>query len=302
MGEKCIGLLGATSLVGECLIPQLGDGGWRVVAFSRNDSNKSTDHIEWRHLISNVNEPLLQDEVEKKTYLTVNQRLPLWICVAPIWVLPEYFKMLETYGVSRIVVLSSTSRFTKVDSSDQNEYNTAVKLAEGEKNLRLWAESNGIEWIILRPTLIYGLGKDKNISEIARFIRRFGFFPLLGRATGLRQPVHAEDVATACATALVSPGVANHAYNLSGGETLSYREMIGRVFVALNRREHLFTVPQGIFWFALACLRLLPRYRHWSAAMAERMNQDLVFDHKEASRDLNFAPRPFHLTAEEISQ
>ena len=94
---------------------------------------------------------------------------------------------------------------------------------------------------------------------------------------GLRQPVHAEDVAAACAAALASPVAANSSYNLSGGETLSYRNMVERVFLALNFRVRLFTVPLGVFRLVLVCLRLLPRYRHWSTAMAERMNTNLVF-------------------------
>ena len=63
--------------------------------------------------------------------------------MVPIWVLPEHFLVLEASGARRVVT---------------------------------WAKSRGIEWVILRPTLIYGLGRDKNISEIARFIRRFSFF------------------------------------------------------------------------------------------------------------------------------
>lgn len=89
-------------------------------------------------------------------------------------------------------------------------------------------------WVILRPTLIYGRGRDRNITVIARFIRRFGFFPVLGRATGLRQPVHAEDVALACHRALEAPAATNRAYNISGGETVTYREMVRRVFLALE--------------------------------------------------------------------
>jgi nucleoside-diphosphate-sugar epimerase len=157
-----------------------------------------------------------------------------------------------------------------------------------------------VEWVILRPTLIYGRGRDKNVCEIARFIRRFGFFPLFGPAQGLRQPVHAEDLAAACLAAADAPAAANRAYNLSGGETLRYRDMVGRIFVALNRRPRLLPVPLGAFRTMLAAMRLLPRYRHWSAAMAERMNRDLVFDHAEAVRDLRFAPRPFHPSAADI--
>ncbi len=223
-----------------------------------------------------------------------------WICVAPIWVLPDYFDWLKASGARRVVALSSTSRFTKEDSSDSEEQTVARRLAACEARLQSWADENGVEYVILRPTLIYGRGRDKNIAEIARFIRRFKFFPLLGRATGLRQPVHAEDVAGACLAALETESASSRAYNLSGGETLTYREMVNRVFAALGRRPLLLSVPLWSFGVAVKCLRLLPRYRHCSIAMAERMNRDLVFDHAEATRDLGFSPRPFRLEAEDL--
>lgn len=231
-----------------------------------------------------------------------NEKIERWICAAPIWVLPEHFFLLKTYGVTRVVALSSTSSFTKGDSSDPSEQAVARKLSEGEERLRAWAEGRDVEWVILRPTLIYGGGRDKNIAEIARFIRRFGFFPVFGQALGKRQPVHAEDVVAACANALEGVRIANRAYNLSGGETLTYRAMVGRVFQALGRRERLLTVPLWLFRVAVGMLRLLPRYRHWTAAMAERMNRDLCFSHEEAKRDLNFSPRGFELVAADVQE
>ncbi len=222
--------------------------------------------------------------------------------MAPIWVLPQYFSMLERYGACRVVALSSTSRFTKTDSSDPAENAVALRLAEGEARLRTWAENKGVEWVVLRPTLIYARGRDKNIAEIARFAGRFGFFPLLGKAMGLRQPIHAEDVAAACMAALRVPVAANRAYNISGGETLPYREMVRRVFAAMRRRPRLVTIPLVVFRMAVACLRVLPRYRYWSVAMAERMNRDLVFDHVDAARDLGFSPRPFRLAPEDVAR
>ncbi|MEQ1528077.1 MAG: hypothetical protein ABL925_02095, partial [Methylococcales bacterium] len=72
--------------------------------------------------------------------------------------------------------------------------------------------------------------------------------------------------------------------------------MVNRIFADLNRKPRLITVPISAFKIAVACLRRRPRYRHWTAAMAERMNQDLVFAHDEAQRDLEFAPRPFYFT------
>lgn len=287
MGKPRMGLLGATSFVGSCLLPLLAQAGWRVEAFSRREPASSYAGVNWSVLAPDFR----PQETEK---------IEFWICVAPIWVLPQYFGLLEAYGVRRVVALSSTSLFTKGDSSDPGEQEIAEGLARGEDSLRTWGEDKGVEWVILRPTLIYGRGRDRNIAEMARFVRRFGFFPLLGRAGGLRQPVYVEDVALACLSALDTPRARNRAYNLSGGETLSYREMADRVFAALEHRPRLVAVPVWLIRLALVLLRRLPHYRHWSVAMAERMNRDLVFDHTDAARDLGYTPRPFRLVAEDL--
>jgi len=283
------GLLGANSLVGECVISRLSKDGRHTVAFSRHPPDGKTElGVTWLQLPASLP--------------THSEVLPIknWLCVAPIWVLPQYFGMIEVSGARRVVALSSTSLFVKKDSSDHGEQHIARRLAEGERALRAWAEARGVEWVILRPTLIYGRGRDKNLTEIARFVRRWGFFPLLGQAEGLRQPVHAEDVAAACVSALTSPAAVNRTYNLSGGETLSYREMVCRVFSSVGKVPRLVTIPRWLFRLAVAALRLLPRYRHWTVAMAERMNRDLAFDHADAARDLGFAPRPFRIVREDV--
>lgn len=283
MAELPVGVLGANSLVGRCLLPMLREVGRPVVSFSRRVV-KTDQGVEWRLLPCT-------ERVEK---------ISQWICVAPIWVLQDYFALMETCSVRRVVALSSTSRFTKVGSGDTADEAIAAKLIEGEARVQAWAENRGIEWVILRPTLIYGLGQDKNIGEIVRFIRRFGFFPVLGKAKGLRQPIHAEDVAAACVAALQAPDVRNRSYNISGGETLAYRDMVARIFVALRRRPRLLTLPLVVFSLVLRVLRRLPRYRHWSVAMVERMSRDLVFDHSEAARDIGFVPRKFHLVSDDL--
>jgi nucleoside-diphosphate-sugar epimerase len=285
-----VGVLGATSLVGTCLLPLLAEAYCQVTAYSRQAVGQAGNDVDWQRLPQMCFPPFPHDE----------RGVQHWICVAPLWVLPEYFALLNAQGARRVVVLSSTSRFTKDNSTDPNEQAIALRLADAEAHVREWAESSGVEWVILRPTLIYGLGRDKNIAEIARFIRRFGFFPLFGRANGLRQPIHAEDVASACLAALRTPRATNRVYNISGGETLTYRDMIARISTALGYRPHLLSVPLWIFSLTLSVLRCLPRYRQWSAAMAERMNQDLVFDHTEATRNFGFRPRQFMLSAADL--
>ena len=293
-----IGVIGATSLIGQCLLPLLSaEAGWEVAAFSRRAQDLhhhgETNPVDWQLL--RKAEPSHTEDVHPP-----EKQISHWVCLAPIWVLPEYFPMLSLYCVKHVVAISSTSRFTKCFSSDPTEQALAERLADGEERLIAWVKTKDVTWTILRPTLIYGLGSDKNISVIARFIRRFAFFPFLGAARGLRQPIHVNDVALSCLAALNGSDAINRSYNLSGGETLTYREMVGRIFSAMGKSPRFVTFPLWTFRVAVAYLRVLPRFRHWSAAMAERMNQDLVFDHEDACRDLGFSPRPFLLTREDL--
>ncbi|WP_163833050.1 NAD-dependent epimerase/dehydratase family protein [Spartinivicinus ruber] len=287
MNSQRIGLIGATSLVGQLLLPRLVDEGYNIVAYTRKSIHvQPGSSIQWRSFESSPSH--------------IAENIQYWICVAPIWVLPAHFELLESQGVHRIIVLSSTSRFGKLISKDVAERTLAQRLAEAEAKLQRWSDERKIELVILRPTLIYGRGLDTNVSEISRFILRFGFFPLLGQAQGLRQPIHADDVAQACVAALLHNDVSGRAFNLSGGETLPYKEMVERIFKAKGKKPRLFPVPLWVFGLAVAVLKLIPRYKHWSSAMAQRMNQDLVFDHSEATGAFGFRPRGFLLKLEDL--
>ncbi len=165
----------------------------------------------------------------------------------------------------------------KVNSPSAAERNTAARLAAAEKAV---AEAS-IAWTMLRPTLIYGLGRDRNVTAAAHFIRRWRFFPLAGPGKGLRQPVHADDLAAAAVRLIDDATHAGKAFNIGGGETMTYRAMIERIFAVLSIKPR---------FLQLTALGMLPGT---TGAMARRMEQDLDFDHGEVWRDLGLAPRRF---------
>lgn len=288
MLNRQVGLIGARSLVGAYLIPKLHQSGHKITAFSRRKSNcelsDGLTNIDWK--LIDAQPPIKNIE---------NHVIEYWISLAPIWTLPQMFHILQAYGVKRIVVLSSTSLFTKEKSNNFSEQSISSQLALSEENLKTWSKSHGVEWTVLRPTLIYDGYLDKNISEIAKFIRLFHFFPVLGEAKGLRQPIHAADVAAACVAALDSKSATDKAYNISGSETVTYRNMVLGVFNALGMRPRLLTVPLWLFCCAVSIVRILPRYRKWTSAMAERMNIDMIFSHDAAFKDFSFSSRSFDM-------
>ena len=292
-----IGVLGATSIIGEYLLPLLVEEGWDVVAFSRQKQfikkAAAAKQISWQLLTQYTSS-------EISSFQQTEKPITHWISLAPIVSLPEYCPLLLLYGVKHVIAVSSTSRFTKTVSSDPAEKKLAESLAVNENLLEAWAKKEQLTFTILRPTLVYGLGRDKNVSMIAGFIRRFSFFSVFGAAQGLRQPVHAQDVASCCAAALTAAAAINKSYNISGGEIINYREMVSRIFSALGKKPRFISFPLWLFRLVVSILRIFPSFHHWSSAMAERMNQDLVFDHEDARRDLGFDPRLFCLKADDL--
>jgi len=153
-------------------------------------------------------------------------------------------------------------------------------------------ERRGVGWTILRPTLIYGEGRDTNITPLSRLIRRFGFMPLVGGAPGLRQPVHAEDLAIGAISAASSAAAVNKIYSLSGGETLTYREMIGRIFDGLRRPRRTISVP--VFLWRAGFVLAKPLFPSANVAMGIRMMKDMTFDSTPAIQDFGWNPRGFN--------
>jgi len=190
----------------------------------------------------------------------------------------------------RVVVFSSSSVSTKLDSKDEGERHEIEELIVAENQIMAACGSAGVEWTILRPTLIYKEGRDRNITQIAEIIRKLRFMPLYGSASGLRQPVHAEDLALGAIAASHSSAAANRTY-FTSGPTLTYREMVGRIFDALSMPRRMVSLPPVLWQSAFAVAR--PFYPGITPAMGERMLKNMAFDTSPAAGDFGWSPRAF---------
>ncbi len=115
--------------------------------------------------------------------------------------------------------------------------------------------------------------------------------PLMGNGAGLRQPVHAEDLAIGAIAAAASDAAKGKTYALPGGETISYREMVGRIFDALGKPRRIISLPPMLWRAAFAVAR--PFLPNANIAMGNRMAKDMVFDASPAIQDFGWNPRGF---------
>ena len=255
-------VIGGTGLVGGYILEHLVRGGERPLALSRSQPDKPD--VDW-----------LRGDLEDPDTLKLPEFTTLY-CTADAVLVAGALPLLFNSSFEKIVVFSSTSVITKQETEIAEERDAIEKLADAERKIVTACEKQSVDWTILRPTLIYGEGRDTNITPLSRLIKRFGFMPLVGGAPGLRQPVHAEDLAIGAISAALSPAAVNRIYSLPGGETLTYREMIGRVFDGLRLPRR--TIPIPVFLWRASFVLIKPLFPSANVAMGIRMMKDMAFE------------------------
>ncbi|MGH8163307.1 MAG: SDR family oxidoreductase [Rhodanobacteraceae bacterium] len=265
-------LFGASSQVGRFLLPMLAERCAHTLAVSRSP-RENNDAIAW-----------LSGHLPDACPAGVDDAQSL-ISFGPLDALASWLRRARPPALRRLVATSSMSADSKRASPVAAERALALRLRDAEAALAQTCEQRGIGWTILRPTLIYGAGTDGSLSPIARRAVRWHVFPLPA-GTGMRQPVHAQDLASAALSALGTSTALDRIVQVGGGERLSAAEMFARVRAGLPARTLPLIVPAFV---TAAAARMLPSLR----GPLSRLREDLIADNGDLERLLGVHPRGF---------
>ena len=277
-----VGVTGASSQLGVFLLPQLLAAGCRVDAFSRRASPA----------------PVVRESGRLRWLNTVSGRhLEAFISCGPLSLAVTVVR--EAEKLERVIAFSTSSVAAKADSPNRSEARLIEAISTEEDRLVTACAERGIGLLLLRPTLIYGCGLDRNISLLALVGKRFGFIPMAGNAPGLRQPVHAEDLAALAVHALSVQKAPDLVSPACGGSTLTYREMVIETAGCFEGVQPV-AIPAAILQTAATVASAIPAFRGINAEMVRRQAVDLVFDDSPLRTELAWNPRPFHPSAEDF--
>ncbi|HKV87901.1 MAG TPA: NAD(P)H-binding protein [Candidatus Dormibacteraeota bacterium] len=126
-------------------------------------------------------------------------------------------------GVRRVVHISVSN------ASEESHLDYYAGKARTEQVVR----ESGLQWAIVRPTLIFGPG-DILLNNIAWLLRRVPFFIIPGLGDYHLQPVAGEDVADIATWAAAQTD--NVAVDAAGPDTLTYTELVEAIAIAVGRR------------------------------------------------------------------
>jgi UDP-glucose 4-epimerase len=126
-----------------------------------------------------------------------------------------------------------------------------VSKMEAEQGLREIARQTGMEVVIIRPPLVYGLGVKANFSAMMRWLKRGVPLPL-GAIHNQRSLVALDNLVDLIVTCLTHPAAANQTFLVSDGEDVSTTELLHRMGQALGKPARLLPVPAS--WLKLAAV------------------------------------------------
>jgi uncharacterized protein YbjT (DUF2867 family) len=186
-------------------------------------------------------------------------------------------------GIRRAIFVSSTA--------------VTTTLAAPTKRVRLAAEQcirdSGLDWTILRPTMIYGAPGDRNLSRLLALLARAPLLPVPGGGRHLQQPVHVADVADAVLAAAERPGTAGSCYDVAGPEPLTFAELLRISARAVASRTRFVPVPLMPLVAVARGYEQLSGHPRIRAEQLRRLAEDKAFVIEDAERDLGYAPREF---------
>ena len=202
--------------------------------------------------------------------------------VAGIEHAPSVVEAMHGAGVSRLVMVGSTSAHSSF------EFRSGPK-----KRMEGVVRDGGLDWTIVRPAMIYGSERDKNVHRLLRFLDRSPVFPIFGPGTNLWQPVYHKDCARGVYEALIRPVSIGRSYDLPGAEPLAYKDLIRTSAHALGKDPRIVHLPLEPVRRTLLLAETLRLPFPVKSEQVLRLREDKAYTYVDAREDLDYAPRPF---------
>jgi uncharacterized protein YbjT (DUF2867 family) len=269
---------GATGFTGSYVVPRLLAKNYQVRCLVRPESRLDViprDRVE-----------LAQGDLEDvQALVAALQGVDALVNVASIGFghAPGIITALQQAGVRRAVFTSTTALFTTLNASSKTR-----RLA-AEEAIR----ESGLEYTIVRPTMIYGSSRDRNMCRLVKLLKRTPIFPIVGDGKSWQQPVYVDNVAGALVDVLEFSATIGQAYNVSGAQRLTYNDVVDTTCAALGRRVRKLHLPVKPIVAALSTLERTKLRLPIKAEQILRLNENKAFNHDAAARDFNYQPLSF---------
>ena len=271
-------LTGATGFTGSHVVPKLLERGCRVRCLVRKSSDLRG--LQGLHV-----ETVFGDLADSSALSTALKGMDGLVNIASLGFGygDTIVSCAEASGIQRGIFVSTTGIFTQLNPSS--------------KTVRLAAESriqcSRLDWTIVRPTMIYGTSRDRNMCRLVRLLRRTPILPVVGSGEWLQQPVFVEDLASAIVDGFFSETAVRKSYDIGGADALTFNKVVETVAGLLGKKVMKVHLPVGLIVWTLQRCESIGLKLPLKAEQILRLNEHKAFSHLAAQQDFGYRPRTF---------
>lgn len=202
---------------------------------------------------------------EINKFINKEEEPEIWISLAPIWKFSKFINNLHKNDIrfiKRIIVCSSSSAITKNFSWEEYDKKLTKNLINSEKELSVFSKKNNINFIIIRPTMIFGeteIYKDKNISKLTSICRNLPFI-IFPKDSGKRQPISINQLSKVINKLIVNSFNKENNFqilNIGGDQILSYYEILKEIIKTKNFKCRIILIPKEFFLLLISPILLI---------------------------------------------
>lgn len=290
-------LTGASGFVGSAVFEALGAHDLKIIGrgdcrlveedcFLRSDMSACTDYGEFL------------EEADYVVHCAAKVHLLDDHCVDPLSKFREVntvgtinlARQAAAAGVKRFIFISSvkvngelTQQGKPFTSSDEpspiDPY--GISKYEAEQGLHRISKETEMEFVIIRPPLVYGRGVKANFATMMRVAEKN--FPLpFGTINNRRSLVHLDNLVNLIITCIDHPKAGNQTFLVSDGCDVSTKKMMTELTRAAGKEPCLFSVPSKLLTIALSIIG--------KKAIADRLCGNLQVDISHTKETLGWLP------------
>jgi uncharacterized protein YbjT (DUF2867 family) len=267
---------GGTGHTGSYLVSRLVEKGRQVRCLVRTPEHD-------RYLPKNKVEIVRGDFDNPQTIRAALEHADALVNVAHIRFAHALIPLCKDAGVNRVLFMSSTRRYTRYPCI------SATEVVEGEEAIR----KSGLDYTILRPSMIYGGTRDNNMTKLVAQLKNRRIFPLFGSGKNLIQPVFVLDLVDSIIHCLDHPDTSRKEYILAGPLPMSYRQCLEIIANQLDTKPLFIPVPLSLCVVAAKIYEKTTKKPRITAEQVRRFGEDKAFDIELAKREIGFNPRSF---------
>lgn len=289
---------GAAGLVGQNLITLLEERGFsNIVAIDKNNYNLLVLHR--RHpavntVLADLTESGLWEEHfrEAKVVITLHSQITAKHSALftrnNVQAMQKVVEATKHSGIPFLIHVSSSV----VNSVAEDDYTKTKRAQE-----RLVMEC-GINYCILRPTLMFGWFDPKHLGWLAGFMEKVPFFPIPGHGRYVRQPLYNRDFCRVILSCLERQPD-GQVFNLVGPEQIDYIDMIRIIKKVKGLKTPIVKIPYWLFFVLLKTYSVFSKHPPFTADQLKALTAGDFFTGVDMESTFGIRPTPFELAIEE---